>query len=117
MLEMRIKRDKIYHILQGNIVKMYLDNKEEMKKSLKNLETEFNNMSLKESLEMYGYLLEETFETERYAIVRYGKKAYLKIYLYNEEGKRLDMRNKKVKNFHKEGFHWNHGSFEKVIVF
>ena len=45
------------------------------------------------------------------------KKAYLKIYLYNEEGKRLDMRNKRVKNFHKEGFYWNQGSFEKVIVF
>jgi hypothetical protein len=115
---MEMKKDRIKHILEGNIVKMYLEDKEAMKKSLKWLDIEFEGMSAEEAIEKYEYILEDyEKETERYAIVRYGNTAYIKIYLYNEEGKLLDRRNKRVKNFHKDGFYWNYKSFEKTIVF
>ena len=118
-MENDIKAIRIKSILENNIIKMYIDEPIEMKKSLKNLYLEFRQMSNKEIVEMYEYLLNDTTkEGEYFHYVAYGKTYIICISLY-DNNKRLDMRNKKVKNYNRKGFKYNKYTkqFEKTIIF
>ena len=114
-----IKAMRIKSILENNIIKMYINEPLEMKKSLKNLYLEFRQMNNKEIVEKYEYLLTDTIKDgEYFHYVAYGKTYIICISLYSNN-KRLDMRNKKVKNYNREGFKYNKNTkqFEKTIIF
>lgn len=117
-----IKVQKIEKILRQNIVKTYIDNPQDMRQSLKWLDQELREMSNDEIIERYEYLLAYDEELEEngevFDVIRYGKKYIIIISLY-ENGKRLDARNKKIKNYYRKNFVYNKDTkhFERTIIF
>jgi hypothetical protein len=114
-----IKAMRIKSILENNIIKMYIDNPLEMRRSLKNLYLELSKMSNIEVVEMYDYLLTDTTKNgEFFHYIAYGKTYIICVSIY-ENNKCLDMRNKKVKSYNREDFKYNKNTkqFEKIIIF
>ena len=115
-----IKVMEIKRVLKSRIVEIYIDNAQAMKKSLDNLEIELKGLTEDEIIERYEYILEgesRQFDGETFGVVRYGRKMYIIVSLY-EKGRKLDMRSKKVKEYKREGFTYNKNTrqFEKVAM-
>lgn len=116
---MKKQVQEIKEIIMNNIVRVYQNDIEGLKKSMNDLNTEFRRNSDKKLVEKYEYLLEDKEQEGdiHYYTVKTGSNTYsLQIRLY-ENGKAIDMRNKKVKEF-KTDFKYNKyvKAFEKVVV-
>ena len=98
---------KIKQVLTHRTIQMYMDDIQELNKSLKNLEIEFDNKSEEEIIDFYKYLLNENIENgEKFSYIRYGKQIWLLAFIY-ENGKQLDRRNKKVREYNRKRFAYN----------
>ena len=117
-----IKVMEIKRVLKSRIVEVYINDAQGMYRSLNNLETELKGMSEDEIIEKYEYILEgeptvKEHNGEYFSVVRYGRKMYITISIY-KNGKKLDMRNKKVKEYKRDGFNYdkNTTQFIKVAI-
>ena len=119
MCEMK-KEMEIRRILKCRIVKMYIDNPQAMYQSLNWLEKELAELTRAEIVERYEYILEgektvEEHDGEYFTVVRYGRKMYITISLY-DNGRKLDMRNKKVREYSRKGFGYNNDTKQFIRV-
>lgn len=109
-IKTHVKFIKITSTLKNNIVKLYLSNDDikGMSQSLKNLDKEIRSCTVDQFVEMYEYLLDDTtIEELKYMVIEYSDVLILRIDVHDAAGKKLDMRNKKVKEFKQDKFKYD----------